>query len=637
MNGTPATQATQRRQSLIFKLLGASIVIILTSFALVWYLISGTLSESIETLSVKRLDNDVENVKRSVTDFIKSSESDLRIASQLDIPYEALDTGDPKKFTWYADELKTDKDYYTAVFILNPRGEIIASNTGFKDTDLRLTDPTWVTGLDEVPRRTVLLMPRDVFKTSNAKVIAFATPLFDIIDDLVGTLVIAIDLEEIESILSPFTVSYEGRHVGYATFTAPSAYGENLMLAGSDQSTHSGQNELRRKTELGETVLSNWQVSLNISRNFLDLPAKRLNSQLVGALLVCLAITTLTIALLLRTFLNPLRILTDSVRKITRASEFRPLEIVSQDEIGSLTESFNSMIGMIQTHELELEDKVNERTRELQSTIGELRETQSSLVEAEKMASLGQLVAGIAHEINTPLGVGVTAASSLQEETAQLTRQFNDKKLGKSALKDFLGRADAIGEMLETNLNRAAELIQNFKMVAADRSSSHKRTINVAEYINRIIDSLQPKLKKTSHHLVVTIPPKLEVETFPGELAQVITNFTMNAIIHAFEGIDDGTITLSVSADNTSWDLEFQDNGRGVPEEDLKKIFEPFFTTKRGKGGTGLGLHIVFNIVRTKLMGNIVCESQVGHGTTFRLTFPLTLPSEEGMAGDANE
>ena len=287
--------------------------------------------------------------------------------------------------------------------------------------------------------------------------------------------------------------------------------------------------------------MKDWTVTLSISREFLSLPAQRLNTQLLAALVACLALTALIIALLLRTFLAPLRDLTQSVRKITRATDFHPLPVASQDEVGSLTESFNTMIRVIQEHETDLEQKVDERTIELQATIGELKETQTSLVQAEKMASLGQLVAGIAHEINTPLGVGVTAASSLKEETGQLERLFAEKQLGKAALKTYLERATTIGDMLETNLNRAAELIQNFKMVAADRSNAHRRTIQVAEYVNRIVDSLSPKLKKTSHTLELEIPESLEVETYPGELAQVITNFVMNAILHAFDEAKTGS------------------------------------------------------------------------------------------------
>ena len=219
------------------------------------------------------------------------------------------------------------------------------------------------------------------------------------------------------------------------------------------------------------------------------------------------------------------------------------------------------------------------------ATIGELKETQTSLVQAEKMASLGQLVAGIAHEINTPLGVGVTAASSLKEETGQLERLFAEKQLGKAALKTYLERATTIGDMLETNLNRAAELIQNLKMVAADRSNAHRRTIQVAEYVNRIVDSLSPKLKKTPHTLELEIPESLEVETYPGELAQVITNFVMNAILHAFDDSQDGHMRIHVAEKDTMWSLDFHDDGRGISDENPQKDIRTVLYDQTGPRG----------------------------------------------------
>ena len=417
----------------------------------------------------------------------------------------------------------------------------------------------------------------------------------------------------------------QGQEISFATLNPPSGFSESdLSVSTATQVDADPILYLTHRLALEAETLKDWTVTLSISREFLSLPAQRLNTQLLAALFACLALTALIIALLLRTFLAPLRDLTQSVRKITRATDFHPLPVASKDEVGSLTESFNTMIRVIQEHETELEQKVDERTIELQRPSASSKRLKPRSSKPRNGISR-QLVAGIAHEINTPLGVGVTAASSLKEETGQLERLFAEKQLGKAALKTYLERATTIGDMLETNLNRAAELIQNFKMVAADRSNAHRRTIQVAEYVNRIVDSLSPKLKKTPHTLELEIPESLEVETYPGELAQVITNFVMNAILHAFDESQQGQMKLHVAEKDTMWSLDFHDDGRGISDENLKKIFEPFFTTKRGHGGTGLGLHIVFNIVKSNLQGDISCESKLGSGTTFHLSFPKKL------------
>lgn len=633
MTAEQNSSITTQRSSLLVKLLGASLVIILLSFGLVWYLISATLGQSIDSLSTDRLIQDTESARRSLSNFFKACESNVRIASQLDIPYEVIDEGDPKKFTWYADELQADNPHYSSILILDSDGEIIASNSRFKPDDFALNDASWLQNLAEVDRRATLLVPNNSFTSAHSKTVAFAAPLYDIVDDLVGTLVLNVDLNAVGPLLQLFSMQTQGQEISFATLNPPPGFSESdLSVSTATQVDADPALYLSHRLALEAETLKDWTVALSISREFLSLPAQRLNTQLLAALVACLALTALIIALLLRTFLAPLRDLTQSVRKITRATDFHPLPVASQDEVGSLTESFNTMIRVIQEHETDLEQKVDERTielrfrtKELQATIGELKETQTSLVQAEKMASLGQLVAGIAHEINTPLGVGVTAASSLKEETGQLERLFAEKQLGKAALKTYLERATTIGDMLETNLNRAAELIQNFKMVAADRSNAHRRTIQVAEYVNRIVDSLSPKLKKTPHTLELEIPESLEVETYPGELAQVITNFVMNAILHAFDESQQGQMKLHVADKDTMWSLDFHDDGRGISDENLKKIFEPFFTTKRGHGGTGLGLHIVFNIVKSNLQGDISCESKLGSGTTFHLSFPKKL------------
>ncbi|WP_420414921.1 PAS-domain containing protein [Roseibium sp.] len=256
--------------------------------------------------------------------------------------------------------------------------------------------------------------------------------------------------------------------------------------------------------------------------------------------------------------------------------------------------------------------------------ITELRKAQRDLVEAEKMASLGSLVGGVAHEINTPLGICVTAVSYFQTQIAEIGALFRSGELNEEHLTSFLSTAEQSAKLLETNMNRAAMLVKSFKQVAVDQTSEEKRTINLQKYLEEILVSLNPKLKKTKIEVILDIPDELSMETYPGSLAQIATNLIMNSLIHGFEGKSNlnGTIQISAQHQDEGIRIEYKDTGKGMGPDVLDKIFEPFFTTNRDSGGTGLGLHIVYNIITQKLAGTIECESTAGRGTKFVFSIP---------------
>lgn len=278
----------------------------------------------------------------------------------------------------------------------------------------------------------------------------------------------------------------------------------------------------------------------------------------------------------------------------------------------------------------ELEERVVRRTadlavanRDLQEALEGLRRTQSQLVQSEKMAALGGLVAGVAHEINTPVGVGVTAASLLDQKTRDIQALFRGGAMKRSDLNDYLEVAGEATGMVLGNLQRASDLIRSFKRVAVDQSSEESRTFKVKEYIQEILLSLRPNLKKTRHTVEVNCAEDLEITSFPGAFSQILTNFVMNSLTHAFAEGDQGRMTIAVSADRGVLTLAYADNGKGMEPESLAKVFEPFFTTSRSKGGTGLGMSIVYNIVTQTLGGTIYCASAPGQGTAFTITMPL--------------
>ncbi len=263
------------------------------------------------------------------------------------------------------------------------------------------------------------------------------------------------------------------------------------------------------------------------------------------------------------------------------------------------------------------EAQLQEQAQQLEQTLHNLRQAETQLIQTEKMAALGGLVAGIAHEVNTPIGIGVTAASLLMEKTTAFSERFKRGTMKRSDLERFLGVAQQSSRMTLSNLERAAELIQSFKQVAVDRASETKRVFNFKTYLEEILLQLSPKLEATQHVVEVQGDRYLNLNSYPGAFSQIITNLIMNSLLHAYEPDKRGHITINFRRAEERIILEYADDGEGIPPENLSKIFEPFFTTKRGQGGSGLGLHIVYNLVTQKLGGRIQCESQIGIGTKF--------------------
>lgn len=286
-----------------------------------------------------------------------------------------------------------------------------------------------------------------------------------------------------------------------------------------------------------------------------------------------------------------------------------------------------------------LEDRVKHRTSELQmansqlsttnqalsESLDTLNKTQEQLIQSEKMASLGELVAGVAHEINTPLGITITATSSFQSRIRTLSELFASNQLKKSSLKQFIDYATEIGDILVANLEKAAQLVKSFKSVAVDQSVETKRWFNVNSYLSDILFSLRPKLKNTRHTIDVECESELVINSYPGAFSQIFTNLIMNTLLHAFADDQDGEIKIMVFVQVSGIKCNFSDNGAGISGDVLKKIFDPFFTTARGSGGSGLGLHIVYNIVTQQLKGTISCHSEVGVGTDFDISIPNVL------------
>ncbi|AUT42670.1 ATP-binding protein [Aeromonas sp. ASNIH5] len=279
----------------------------------------------------------------------------------------------------------------------------------------------------------------------------------------------------------------------------------------------------------------------------------------------------------------------------------------------------------------QLEGKVAERTRSLSDAndqlgkaYDDLKQAQQTLVESEKMASLGSLVAGVAHEINTPIGISVTASSYLQERVADFKQHIEAKQLSRSYLNEFTQNLDESMQLLQGNLRRASELIASFKQVAVDQSSEARYNFSLADNLHQVVVSLGYKLKKAQCEVDIQCDPKLSIYSFPGSFTQIYSNLILNSIHHGFDGWDrPRKITIQVAQQGDELVIDYSDNGRGIPPEILPRIFDPFVTSKRGQGGSGLGTHIIYNLVVQLLRGRIHCASEPGQGAQFHIRLPI--------------
>lgn len=265
---------------------------------------------------------------------------------------------------------------------------------------------------------------------------------------------------------------------------------------------------------------------------------------------------------------------------------------------------------------------LGEQVRETEAALARLHEAQQQLVQAEKMASLGLLVAGVAHEINTPIGIAVTAASYLGDQASSVAQALQAGALKKSQLETAVKAFSDASQMILGNLQRAAALVQSFKQVAVDQGSEEWRQIELCSYIDELMLSLQPRIRSTQHQLHMDCPPGLSIYTAPGALSQIFTNLVVNALIHAWDEGQSGQMHITVHETPASIELRFVDDGRGLAADVLPMIFDPFYTTRRGDGGSGLGLHIVFNLVHQTLQGQIKASSTLGAGLQFDISIP---------------
>jgi signal transduction histidine kinase len=378
---------------------------------------------------------------------------------------------------------------------------------------------------------------------------------------------------------------------------------------------------------------------------YLEAARARLNRSVLQLSAILLTALGAIVFVLRRMLLAPIRQLEAEAHRIADEELAAPVAARGDNELGRVAQAMEYMrrrlldtFGELQEKNqllveqaVTLESRVNDRTTalsvansELQQTLHSLQSAQASLVEAEKLASLGRLVAGVAHELNTPIGNAVTVASTMEDLDQQLTAMLHSGPIRRSSLEDLIARLHDGHEITIRNLHRAAEIIHSFKQVSIDQTTDMRRTFDLKTMIEEVLTSIQPSFKHTPYRIETSLEPGIRMDSFPGPLGQVITNLALNAMIHAFPGRHSGVVQIETRrhGDDRAR-IACRDDGSGMDEATLRKIFDPFFTTKMGQGGTGLGLHIVHTIVTGLLSGSIEVKSQPGQGTEFVIVLPL--------------
>jgi len=326
-----------------------------------------------------------------------------------------------------------------------------------------------------------------------------------------------------------------------------------------------------------------------------------------------------------KNILQPVLTLAKAAKEVSEKSNYSlRVTHTKNDEIAYLYDAFNHLLSDTESLTTHLEARVASRTKELQESLETLKKTQSQLVQSEKMAALGNLVSGVAHEVNTPLGNAITGGSIIVKETKELLSQMNDGSLKKSSMEEKLHVLNETAQLLLKSINQAANLIRSFKRISVDQSIEDKQEFNLHEYLEEILLTFHNKLKKIPVHVVLEGDRDLIIKSYPGVFAQIISNFIQNSLLHGFTANTmDATITIRFTVDRQHLVLTYADNGVGMDERMQKIAFEPFTTTKRNAGGTGLGLNIVYNLVTQKLEGEIALSSAPKEGVLFTVTLPI--------------
>ncbi|MFZ6749679.1 sensor histidine kinase [Undibacterium sp. Ren11W] len=409
---------------------------------------------------------------------------------------------------------------------------------------------------------------------------------------------------------------------------------------------------LSREIKHGEQAIG--EVKLTLAEDLLreDLEADFRRYVSTGVLSLLLAVAFILMVLQWR-MVQPIRRLMSESARLANGQLSEPIALNRGDELGQLALSLEATRQALQRsfQELEvknqqlleysggLESKVKRRTQELEdanisleSALNNVNSVQNELARVERMAALGSMVAGVAHELNTPLGNCLLVCSTLEDETRHLVRLMNEGGMRRSDLTKYTETATESTKLLLRGLQQSARLVGDFKQVAVDQSSAQRRHFNLLVMLQELVALLASSLRKTPFILELNIPDNITLDSYPGPLGQVFTNLVNNSVAHGLDGLDSGHMRCNAELQDDHVLITFEDDGSGIPPDIIKRIFEPFFTTKFGQGGSGLGLSITFNIITNVLGGEIKVSSVIGQGSRFEIRIPLVAPGNPESA-----
>jgi len=387
------------------------------------------------------------------------------------------------------------------------------------------------------------------------------------------------------------------------------------------------------------------EVRFGISRQGITAASDQVFWRLIVVCTVTLICGAALMLQLARRMTRQLDALGDSTRRMAAGETSVRVVVEGDNELSRLAQAFNVManalderIAALAHAERVLEDRVTTRTQDLATSnaslanaIDDLKRLQDELVEREKLASLGSLVAGVAHELNTPIGNALLAASTLLNDLSDLENKRNNGNLTKRQFDEYIAHAKSGMSLTERNLHRAAALVRNFKQVAVDQTSDVRRPFKLSECVHEIVALHSPQFLRSGHVIEVQVSNTIEMDGYPGALGQVVGNLIANAFIHAFESLapGQGKVCIKASLENDdSICMSIEDNGSGIPRDLQRRIFEPFFTTRLGQGGSGLGLHIAYSLVTSTFGGRLTVHSEQSKGTRFEIRIPRTVPAQ---------
>ena len=374
----------------------------------------------------------------------------------------------------------------------------------------------------------------------------------------------------------------------------------------------------RRATLISENARALAQAFIDDADRFGTSIRRLLLAGTAGALLI----GTAAVFGVARSITRPLRTLQDTLVRATTDPAIGHVALATRrDELGDIARASNAFLAELRHRE----EGWRDAARRADEALTELRQTQDDLIRAEKLASLGQLVAGVSHEISTPLGIALTTSTQVESDSASFEQLVQDNRLSRSRLLHYAGRMREGSRLLTANLTRASGLLHSFKQVAADQALEERREIDLGAWIEDLLESLRALARPGQHEILAICPPGTVLDTYPGILAQVLTNAVKNAIDHGLRDRQGGRVTVTVTPHPDRLIIEIADDGAGIQPDHLARVFDPFFTTARARGGTGLGLHIVHNLVVSRLDGSVALQSNPGHGTALQLQLPRRL------------